>query len=259
MIGHSSSTSPRSGTQPPMLARAALVALALAPSHALAIRPHLIVTNRGCVLRGKDRCDSCVMRSVADGISTAELKCQLIDSTARFREAQQERWAQEEADSEATFQLGREGDDVSQPDERIRSPLAAEGFGNVEIGLDRRLNELRDETIELMGSLATRNPTPKPFDGWRQESCGLDGRWDLLFTTGADATFRKTSEQGEATTYAPPAISPPRSRRPAGRRRVPVAGSPRSMARGVRSPTASTSLLRVQSCAASASSLQAIR
>ena len=59
--------------------------------------------------------------------------------------------------------------------------------------------------ISLVESLAARNPTPEPFAGWRGKppgvECPLDGTWKLLFTTGADATFRKTKEQGEADTF----------------------------------------------------------
>ena len=50
----------------------------------------------------------------------------------------------------------------------------------------------------------SRNPTPTPFAGWRgkdADSSPLDGTWRLLFTTAADATFRKTDSQGEADTY----------------------------------------------------------
>ena len=130
-----------------------LALLASFASSAL-IRPPLVGISRGCALRGKDRCDRFVMRSVADGVPTAELKSQLIDSAARFREAQQERWAQEEAASAATtFELGREGDDTSQQGERLKSPLAAEGFGNVEIDLDKRLSELSSGFSRIRSSM----------------------------------------------------------------------------------------------------------
>jgi hypothetical protein len=77
--------------------------------------------------------------------------------------------------------------------------------------MDENLAQLRNETIALVEDLSTRSPTPEPFAGWRRRGWGrqrqergsspLEGKWMLLFTTGADATFRKTDEQGAATTY----------------------------------------------------------
>jgi len=148
-----------------------------------------------------DRWASALGGSTSLPIRRAELKRRVVNSATLFRLAQQERWAQEEAEPASTFALGREGDDAVQA-ERIKSPLAAEGFGNVEIGADQRLDGLKSEVIENMMALTAQNPTPRPLEAWRKgEPCALDGRWDLLFTTGADATFRKTSEQGEATTF----------------------------------------------------------
>ena len=143
-------------------------------------------------------------------IATADLKKQLVRKALDFRAAQEQRWEQEEAGA-LTLTLGREASDVTQTDERIKSPLAAEGFGNVEVATDARLGSLRNETISLVEDLSSRSPTLKPFKGWRQrgwrrqketlEPSPLEGKWMLLFTTGADATFRRTDEQGAATTY----------------------------------------------------------
>lgn len=53
--------------------------------------------------------------------------------------------------------------------------------------------------------MAAENPTRAPFSDWRSadapKGVGLDGTWELQFTTGADATFRKTEKSGAATTY----------------------------------------------------------
>jgi len=57
--------------------------------------------------------------------------------------------------------------------------------------------------VDLIEQLALHNPTPKPLDGWRERDgdCKLDGTWRLLFTTGADATFKKTNATGKAVTF----------------------------------------------------------
>jgi len=97
------------------------------------------------------------------------------------------------------------GASVLQPNERFKSPLAAESLTNVDLAADGPLATLRGEIIEVIEALAERNPTPQPFEGWRGKPSGtlspLDGTWRLLFTTAADATFRKTDAQGEAKTY----------------------------------------------------------
>ena len=133
--------------------------------------------------------------------AAAQLKQQLVSKSLEFRAAQEQRWEQETSEKL----------DVTQTEERLKSPLAAEGFGNVEVAMDTKLACLRNETIALIEDLSTRSPTPEPFEGWRRRgwrrqklesgSSPLDGKWMLLFTTGADATFRKNDEQGAATTY----------------------------------------------------------
>jgi hypothetical protein len=141
--------------------------------------------------------------------ANAQLKERLVRKALDFRAAQEQRWEQEAGALALT--LAREGSDVTQTNERLKSPLAAEGFGNVEVTMDENLAQLRNETIALVEDLSTRSPTPEPFAGWRRRGWGrqrqergsspLEGKWMLLFTTGADATFRKTDEQGAATTY----------------------------------------------------------
>jgi len=126
--------------------------------------------------------------------TTAELKSALVAKCDEFRTAQEALWAAE--DEAAAL--------VESTDERIKSPLKAEGFGNVEITTDETLARLRNETIALIEALSERNPTPEPFAGWRRRPyvyCKLDGAWKLLFTTGADATFRKTNETGAAEAF----------------------------------------------------------
>jgi hypothetical protein len=64
------------------------------------------------------------------------------------------------------------------------------------------LSTLRNATVDLITELAERNPTPAPFAGWRGGGGSkLSGRWKLLFTTGADATFRPSKDKGSASTY----------------------------------------------------------
>ena len=140
--------------------------------------------------------------------TTAELKLLLLASARAFKVAQEAKWEAEESASQGTFATG---EDVGSPpteqnaqvDERLASPLKAEGFGNVELGYDQQLGRLRNETVALIEELAQRNPTPAPFEGWRERggACQLQGTWRLLFTTGADATFRKTKSTGKAVTF----------------------------------------------------------
>ena len=142
------------------------------------------------------------------GPTTAQLRQELVSKALAFRTLQEQRWEQESVAADDTFALGREANDVtrSKTDERLKSPLAAEGFGNVELAFDATLTELRNEIVALIEALSARSPTPEPFAAWRQSNapegaCPLEGQWMLLFTTGADATFRKTDKQGQATTF----------------------------------------------------------
>lgn len=139
--------------------------------------------------------------------SVDDLKERLLASARAFKDAQEAKWESEEA-SESTFatsgDVGAATKDLSeQVDERLASPLKAEGFGNVELGYDETLGRLRNETVALIEEIALLNPTPVPFDGWREHDgeCKLTGTWRLLFTTGADATFKKTKSTGKAVTF----------------------------------------------------------
>lgn len=142
----------------------------------------------------------CATPETSEVLTTEELKRALISSARAFKDAQEAQW-----DAEAALPVVEGGRPSVSPqvDERFSSPLKAEGFGNVELGYDAVLGRLRNETVALIEELATRNPTPRPFVGWRstEEACALDGTWRLLFTTGADATFRKTNATGRAVTF----------------------------------------------------------
>lgn len=139
-------------------------------------------------------------------LSTTQLKQELVRKALQFRRLQQERWEQEGESGKHGDRLGYEASDITKSDERLKSPLKAESFGNVEVAVDAELAALRDSTIALVEELSLRSPTPEPFAAWRQRNapegaCPLEGKWMLLFTTGADATFRKTDATGEATTF----------------------------------------------------------
>ena len=109
------------------------------------------------------------------------LKSKLLDSAAAFKAAQEVEW--QEADDEPKSAL-----------------LNAESVANIEAST--KCTELRAQTISIIEELSNFNPTGKPFEGWRSEQGSpLEGGWDLAFTTGADATFRKTEKSGSATTY----------------------------------------------------------
>jgi len=136
------------------------------------------------------------MSSTAGELSTDELKAALLDSAKAFKAAQEEKWEVEDKAS-----VIADADGVAQVDERLSSPLKAEAFGNVELGYDEKLGALRNQTIALLEQLAERSPTQAPLAGWRTDDCMLDGTWRLLFTTGADATFRKTEGSGRPVTF----------------------------------------------------------
>ena len=124
-------------------------------------------------------------------IRTAELKEQLIQSCAAFKAAQKAEWDAQDAKGVGPQQA---------TGERLKSPLKAEGFGNVEVSAEsERLAAAKAETIRLIEALATRNPTSAPFDGWQTtKGCALEGTWRLLFTTGADATILREAQTSKA-------------------------------------------------------------
>ena len=128
--------------------------------------------------------------------STSELKSLLLESSAKFRAAQEVQWSKEEAMKTAV--------------------LNAESVANVESTVSQEADAIRQNTIDLILALAERNPTAEPFANWRtkmpepldgdwtrtRQARPLDGEWTLEFTTAADATFRKTEKNpGTATTY----------------------------------------------------------
>ena len=120
---------------------------------------------------------------------TSELKERLLASCDKFKALQLEQW-RKEAEAEAS---------TTTTDERLKSPLKAEGFGNVEVTTDEVLSKLRADVIAGIEELAACSPTTEPLEGWRTEQgCALEGTWNLRFTTGADATFRPSSGQAEA-------------------------------------------------------------
>lgn len=87
--------------------------------------------------------------------------------------------------------------------EATKAPLQAEEISNIDVSdASTELSSLRNVTVDLIDQLAQSNPTPAPFDGWRDGGGSkLSGRWNLLFTTGADATFRPSKDKGTATTF----------------------------------------------------------
>jgi hypothetical protein len=116
--------------------------------------------------------------------STAELKRQLLASAAAFKAAQEARWEEEKEEAKSSI-------------------LNAESVANIQS--DTKCTALREQTIELINQLAAENPSGAPFADWKSanvpKGTGLDGTWELQFTTGADATFRKTEKSGAAKTY----------------------------------------------------------
>merc|ERR1719387_1865946 len=103
------------------------------------------------------------------GMSVSDLKSELVRVALEFRAAQEQSWEAEGVAAKGEFTLGREGSDVSvaQPDERFKSPLAAESLTNVDLAADGLLAQLRSEMISIIEKLAVLNPTPTPFVGWR--------------------------------------------------------------------------------------------
>lgn len=81
-------------------------------------------------------------------------------------------------------------------------------FGSASFGTAMvTLGDKGEEIIAVAERLALLNPNPLPNFGWRgyeggdpKTDCLLDGKWKLRFTTGADATFRESSQRGKAST-----------------------------------------------------------
>ena len=179
----------------------------LLAAHASALR--LVATpSAGALRRDSARSRVGGLRASIEELTTAELKERVIDSARAFKTAQEAKW---EAEDDATTSTFATSEDVGSPsnglgaqmDERLSSPLKAEAFGNVELAYDQTLGRLRNETVELIEELSRRSPTATPLAGWREPNgdCKLQGTWRLLFTTGADATFRKTNATGKAVTF----------------------------------------------------------
>lgn len=118
-------------------------------------------------------------------LPASALKRALLDVSAEFKEVQLAQWQSEAPEITAT-------------NERVKSPLKAEGFGNVEIKAEgQQLSELKQRALGLIEDLARMNPSSRPFEGWKTASgCRLEGTWELRFTTGADATFRPSESTG---------------------------------------------------------------
>lgn len=55
-----------------------------------------------------------------------------------------------------------------------------------------------DVVFDLVDRLASVNPTASATAGWGTPESPLRGRWELLFSTAADATFSKGSRRGDA-------------------------------------------------------------
>lgn len=132
--------------------------------------------------------------------TTDELKQSLLETAMNFKTAQEKLWAEE--DCEAALAAVSQ---AAQTAERVKPLLGAESFGNVEVGLDASLSALKDRAVELIQALAARNPTQRPLAGWRAAdpsvTCALEGTWELVFTTGADATFRPKPGAARPDTY----------------------------------------------------------
>jgi len=86
---------------------------------------------------------------------------------------------------------------------KMRGLFGSSSFGTAMV----TLGDKGEEIIEVAERLAEFNPTEIPTYGWRgykggdpKTDCLLDGNWKLRFTTGADATFRESSERGKAFT-----------------------------------------------------------
>ena len=134
--------------------------------------------------------------------STTELKRRLVNSCTEFKAAQNALWESSAAQEAAAQKSSPFAD---ERDTGGAGVLKADGLvGDAEVGGDAALTKAREETLELIELLASRQPPDAaPLAGWKTPGgdCKLDGCWSLLFTTGADATFKKTPATGGATTF----------------------------------------------------------
>lgn len=118
------------------------------------------------------------------------LKRELLDAVAKFKELQ-------DRDGKVSVDFGVRGGEL---DSKSRAPRnLAEDGGFYKISKD--VGEAADKIFSIVEELGRVNPNPeatKHFGTDQGKDCKLHGRWCLLFTTAADATFSTKSKRGDA-------------------------------------------------------------
>lgn len=114
----------------------------------------------------------------------------LLDSIAHFKEVQSR-------DGATPVDFGVKGGEL---DKKSRAPrnLASDGAF---YRISEDLGKAADRVMALADELASANPNPSALEKFGTAAGGdgpLNGTWQLLFTTAADATFSRNTTRGEA-------------------------------------------------------------
>lgn len=119
-----------------------------------------------------------------------QAKQALLSSIAHFKEVQGR-------DGATPVDFGVRGGEL---DKKSRAPrnLASDGAF---YRISEELGSAADSVVALAEELAAFNPNPRALEKFGTvvgTECPLDGTWQLLFTTAADATFSSNTTRGDA-------------------------------------------------------------
>mmetsp|Transcript_23683 Transcript_23683/g.54699 ORF Transcript_23683/g.54699 Transcript_23683/m.54699 type:complete len:365 (-) Transcript_23683:20-1114(-) len=118
------------------------------------------------------------------------MKEELLSAIAHFK-------AVELRDGTASIDFGVRGGELNETSRAPRNLQADGAFRRV----SSELGEAADKVLGIVDKLSAYNPTPDALEHFgtkKGKECLLDGRWELMFTTAADATFSKNSTRGDA-------------------------------------------------------------
>ncbi len=125
----------------------------------------------------------------ASGETTVEsLKTELLEKISNLKTLQDE-------DGKIAVDFGVKGGEI---DEKSRAPRKLDFYT-----VSERVGKAADSIFESVEELAKINPTAEATEGLGDKkyegTSPLEGAWNLLFSTAADASFSRDSKRGDAT------------------------------------------------------------